>query len=407
MKLKHSPFTEVFLKEAQTEYGKVGLYWGSMILLTSCYTVTQDRFLFMKFGYSNSGKTISDRVSLFFGEKLKPLTISSRITPAGLGKLYKGSRKDAEKLVEWDRFYNSNLILVEDLSKATTKYLRLTTVGFLAGLTRETKLDDITFEGGGFNIPITKEPKKCMVSGTPAHWDELSSSDIFLEHVDRRSLQVMFLLTDTEWNERKAHALKHGKEQDDSIIGKWRGMLRKAIVSSNITIPKGPFTVNKSSGNHRTIVFNQMMKVKPYPENVAEMIDSLAKGHAMMNGRTVILDEDYEILHKLFSRALYISDMKKKEFLIVEEVLRNKGPHGIKLEDLIYLLRIRSKKEDIPEAEMVRKTVHKHVECSKYLMFRKVMGTGVKTSPHTYVDVSPTLAGIFSQWEKEIMEIIT
>jgi len=407
MKLKNSQFTESFLKESYMEYGDVGLYWGSMILLTGCFTVTPDRFLFMKFGYSNCGKTVSDKVSLFWAEHLHPISISSRITPAGLGKLYKLSKSDEERQAEWKKFYNSGLLLVEDLSKATTKYLRLTTVSFLAGLTRDAKFDDVTFEGAGFNVPITKEPKKIMVSGTPAHWEELSSSDIFLEHVDRRSLQVMFLLTDKEWAERKKRALDEGKENDDSIISKWRRMISSCYAKNGINIPKTTIKLNRKTVNGRANVFNQMMKVKAYPENVAEMIDALAKGHAMINGRDYVVSEDYEIIDKIFSRALYISDMKKKEFLIVEEVLRNKGPHGVPEKDLVYLLRMRSKREDIPEFEMVRKTIHKHIGVSKYLTFNKVSGSGVATCPQTYIDISPTLDGIFKQWEKEIMEIIT
>jgi len=406
MKLNNSPFTETFLKESYQEYGDVGLYWGTMILLTGCFTAIPDRFLFMKFGYSNAGKTVSDRVSLFWAEHLHPLTISSRITPAGIGKLYKLSKSDEERMIEWKRFYNSGLLVVEDLSKASTKYLRLTTVSFLAGLTRESKFDDVTFEGAGFNVPISKEPKKVMVSGTPAHWEELSSSDIFLEHVDRRSLQVMFLLTDKEWAERKKRALDLGKEADDSIINRWKHMITKAYASTNTVIPKTEIILNMKSVNYRADVFNHMMKIKAYPENVAEMIDALAKGHAMINGRDHVLTEDYEVIHKIFSRALYVSDMKKKEFLIVEEVLRNKGSHGVKESDLVYLLRMRSKNENIPEFEMVRKTIHKHIGCSKYLMFKRVSGTGVATCPVTYIDISPTLDGIFKQWAKEIMEIV-
>ena len=36
------------------------------------------------------------------------------------------------------------------------------------------------------------------------------------------------------------------------------------------------------------------------------IIDSLAKGHAMLNGRNYTTEEDYQVIDKIFGRFLYI-----------------------------------------------------------------------------------------------------
>ena len=415
MRLDNSPFSENFLQKAYGRFNEAGSFWGSLILLTGCYTITNDRFLFMKFGFSGSGKTISDKVALFWAQRFNPITISSRITPAGLAKLFRKSKNDSDFLEQFAKFYNTNLILLEDLSKGTTKYLRTTTISFLAGLTKSSTMDDLTSEGGGLDIKLSELPKKCMLSGTPSQYEELTSTDIFTEHVDRRSITITSLLNDIEWDLRKQLAFKVTAMADDNLIEYWKNIISTSYSDAKISFCEdNDKTIQMRDALYRKIVFEKLMKIKGFPENVMFMVDSLAKGHALLNGRRKIMEEDYEILDKLFSRFLYLSDMKKKEFLVVEEVLRNRGSTGVNIDDLVYLLRMRSKSENIPEAEVVRKTIQKYVDCSKYLTTYSIpdeLSTPVFDSSsfrkiRKFVDISDHLKSIFNSWNVEMKEIL-
>jgi len=415
MKLSNSPFTREFLARSYANFNQTGLFWGSLELLTGCYTITNDRFLFMKFGFSGSGKTISDKIAMFWAERLNPIVVSSRITPAGLAKLYRKAKSDQEFVEQFAKFYDTKLILLEDLSKGTTKYLRTTTISFLAGLTKNNSLDDLTSEGGGLDIKLSELPKKCMLSGTPSQYEELTASDIFTEHVDRRSITITSLLNDDEWNLRKQLAFNGVTFTDEELIEYWKNIIRESYDAAHCSFAPDEKVATCNSSLYRKIVFEKLIRVKGFPENLMFMIDSLAKGHALINGRRRILEEDYEVLDKIFSRFLYLSDMKKKEYLIVEEVLRNRGAYGVNIDDLVYLLRIRSKRENIPEAEEVRKTIEKYIECSKYLSSGSVVPALAQPNIHTsgnpaksriFVDISDYLKNIFNTWNAEIKEII-
>ena len=179
MKLERSPFTRKFLRRAQERYQDVGLFWAALTIFSACFVVTKSKWLIMKFGSSGSGKTISDRVAIeTFGDQHKPLTISGRLTPAGMAKVMKRAETDEKKKEELERFREAGLIFVEDLSRCTTHYLKLTALQFLAGLTKNTGLDDLTSEGGTFGGNLGDEPKKCMIAGTPS--DVRSSRPVFL-----------------------------------------------------------------------------------------------------------------------------------------------------------------------------------------------------------------------------------
>lgn len=404
MKLTNSQFTKEFLRLAWNHYGTLGLFWGNLVLLTSCYVIAPEKFLLMKWGYSGSGKTISDKVALFFlqpkeggvrpaeGEDEIPyLIISSRLTPAGLGKLFKEHRLEARN------FLNANLIMYEDLSRATTRYLQKTTIGFLASLTESKKLDDITSQGAGLGVRISKKKKKCMLSGTPSQLDYLTGQDIYTEYIDRRSLSVFVLLNDAEWRERIRRA-KAGyfKREDENIVKEWENMICEAYRNSGIK--KGLAAPNKLidlKSPYRKTVYKRMLRFKKFPENLMIMIDAIAKGHAMLNGRNCTINEDYEVIDKLFSRFIYLGNVRKKEFLIMEEILRNRSGKGIRLEDLAKILRVRSYRTDLPDAKMVIKTIRNYVQISKNLEIK-----------NGYIDISMYLKILIKEWEKQVKEVI-
>lgn len=417
MKVKHSPFTKEFLRLAHKEYGILGLFWGSLILLTSCYVVSPEKYLFMKWGNSGSGKTISDKVALFFLEKengngipvndeIPYLIISSRLTPAGLAKLLKKESISARE------FIKAKLILYEDLSKATTSYLQKTTIGFLASLTESRTIDDITSDGGGLRIKLSEKEKKCMLSGTPSQLDFLSSQDIFTEYIERRSLSVFVFLTEKEWEKRIKKAEKgEFKKSNEEIINSWKQIICEAFRKSGVQkVEIVPNKLIDYSSKSRKVVFRKLLKIKRFPENLMMMIDSLAKGHAMLNGRNCTIDEDYKIIDKLFSRFLYITSMKKKEFFLVEEVLRRGEGKGLKLKDLERTLRLKRKGEYLGTEKMVIKTIRNYAKISPYLEIKiKHKARKIFTNlvlKEAFLDISPLLRKLLDDWEKEIKELI-
>jgi hypothetical protein len=378
MKLKHSPFTKEFLKISHAKYGNLGLFWGPLILLTSCYVVSPEKFLMMKWGYSGVGKTISDKVSLFFLEQsagAKPasgdeevpyLILSARLTPAGLGKMLKNEKMSAHQ------FRKANLILYEDLSKATTSYLQKTAVTFLAALTESKTLDDITSDGAGLQLPMSDNKKKCMLSGTPSQYDFISSQDVFTEYIDRRSISIFLLMSSDEWTERISRA-KTGtfSRDDDKIIEDWKRMMADAFLNSGVQPSNGcPDIHIDLNSQTRKDVYDEMLKIKRFPENLMLMIDSLAKGHAMLNGRNCTCDEDYQVLQKIFSRYLFIGSVRKKEFLLIEEIMRNNG--RVSLKYLVHILQGRAQGNFLPEVVSVEKTIKKYAELSPFIEYKVI-----------------------------------
>jgi len=401
MKLQDSQFTKEFLKLSWKHYGILGFFWGNLILLTSCYVVSPEKFLLMKWGYSGSGKTISDKVALYYLEPPKErfatgeddipyLVISSRLTPAGLGKLFK------EQKLQASNFARANLILYEDLSKATTAYLQKTAVAFLAALTESRTLDDITSDGVGLGIEISKKKKKCMLSGTPSQLEFLTSQDVFTEYVDRRSLSLFVLLSPLEWKERiRRSKVGYFQRDDDQIIREWQQIIcesyRNSGVQKVMSVPDKLLAYNSQS---RLRVYTKMLQFKRFPENLMLMIDAIAKGHAILNGRNYTIDEDYEVIDKLFGRFLYLGYVRKKEFLIIEEILRSDSG-TLKISELANILRLRARSENLPDARMVERTIRNYVDISRYLIIENGM---IKISPH--------LQSLIKDWEKQVREVI-
>ena len=397
MKVAYSPLTKKFLREAYDRYREIGLFWGSQVLLTSCYVATDQRWLFMKFGSSGAGKTISDQIALeAFGERLRPLKISGRLTPAGVVKMMKKAEKSRRAREDLRRFQEARLIFVEDLSRCTTHYLKLTSIQFLAGLTQNTSLDDLTSEGGTLGEKLGDEPKKAMVAGTPSDWEEIASTSLYEEFIDRRSLTCIALMRPEEWRQRELRARNTLKSKADwLIIKEWIDMIRQADVTPYF----GPMRIRKV-GSARDSLYGKLREFKKYPENLLMMIDSLAEGHARINGRDIVLPEDYEVLDKLFSRFLRIADMKKKELYIVEEIVRS-GTGSLSIQALTYLLRARARRRGIPELKVVQKTVYNYVSMSKYLTKNRAS----RNNP-SLVSLSPYLQTIFKEWRREIGELI-
>ena len=397
MKVLYSPLTKKFLKEAYDRYGEIGLFWGSQVLLTSSYIATDHKWLFMKFGSSGAGKTISDLIALeAFGKRLKPLKISGRLTPAGVVKMMKKAEKSKRAREDLRKFKEARLIFVEDLSRCTTHYLKLTSIQFLAGLTRNTSLDDLTSEGGTLGEKLGEEPKKAMVAGTPSDWEEIASTSLYEEFIDRRSLTCIALMRPEEWRQREQRAISSSSSKPDwLIIREWVDMIREADVNPYF----GPMRMRKI-GPARDSLYKKLKAFKKYPENLLMMIDSLAEGHARINGRDIVLPEDYEVLDKIFSRFLQLADMKKKELYIVEEIVRS--DYGtLSIQALTYLLRVRARRKGIPELKMVQRTVYNYVSMSKYLTKNRAS----KNNP-AFVSLSPYLQNIFKEWRKEIGELI-
>lgn len=403
MKLKNSDFTKEFLRLSWKHYGTLGLFWGSLIILTSCYVCSPEKFLLMKWGYSGSGKTISDKVSLFFlkpeekelpaeGEDEIPyLIISSRLTPAGLGKLLKARGLEARN------FIKANLILYEDLSKATTRYLQKTAVATLAALTENKTLDDITSEGCGLGVKISERHKKCMLSGTPSQLEYLTSQDIYTEYIDRRSLSVFVLLSSEEWNERIRRA-KYGffKRTNEEIIKEWENMICEAYRNCGVhKLLSAPDKFIDIKSPYREIIYNKMLKFKKFPENLMTMIDSLAKGHAILNGRNCTINEDYEVIDKLFGRFIYLGYVRKKEFLIIEEIMRCGTGFGVPIKDLALILRVRSEGKNLPDANLIEETIRNYAGISKYITINK-----------GWVNLSSDLILLIKEWEKQIKGVI-
>jgi len=397
VKQTNSPFTVKFLKEAKIKYKETGLFWGTLTLFSSCFIVTNDKWLIMKFGSSGAGKTISDRVALeAFGERHKPLTISGRLTPAGMAKVMRRAEENPKAKEDLEAFRRAKLIFVEDLSRCTTHYLKLTALQFLAGLTKTTELDDLTSDGGTFGGDLGPEPKKCMVAGTPSDWEEIASTSLYNEFIDRRSLTGIALMSPKEWTIREGIAKASTEHKDDwQIILGWKDMIR----SLDITPYYGPMK-DGITGPHRLKMYEKLAGFKRFPENVFGMIDSLAEGHARINGRDQILPEDYEVIDKLFSRFLVIADMKKKELFIVEELVRSQG--ALTLEELSYRLRKRARTEDLPDLFIVRKTISNYANASKYLM----KTTACRNKPALII-LSPALRDLFKQWDMEVARLIS
>lgn len=414
MKLMHSNFTKEFLKISYQKYGDLGLFWGPLILLTSCYVVAPEKFLLMKWGYSGVGKTISDKVSLFFleqsagarpanaeDEEVPYLILSARLTPAGLGKLLKKERLSAHI------FRKANLILYEDLSKATTSYLQKTAVTFLAALTESKTLDDITSDGAGLHLPISDKKKKCMLSGTPSQYDFISSQDVFTEYIDRRSISIFLLMSSDEWTDRVNRARSGTFSRDDEkIIEEWKNILSEAFLKSGIqpSIACPDLHIDLKS-QARQEVYDELLTVKRFPENLMLMIDSLAKGHAMLNGRNCTCNEDYEVLGKLFSRFLYIGSVRKKEFLLIEEIMRNKGKVSVKY--LVHILQGRAQGTYLPETISVERTIRKYAELSPFIEYKVV------DEPYNnlmrkvaYLELTPSLKKIIENSIQETKEVI-
>lgn len=397
MKPLFSPFTVTFLKKAYEEYRETGLFWGSLTLLSSCFLLTKDKFLLMKFGSSGAGKTISDKIAIeAFGQHLMPLTVSGRLTPAGMAKLMKKAENNLDARKDLEEFRRAKLIFVEDLSRCTTHYLKLTSLQFLAGLTKTTDLDDLTSEGGTFKGNLGDEPKKCMVAGTPSDWEEISSSSIYNEFIDRRSLTAIVLMSPKEWQVREDLAKQCLMRRDDwQIILHWLNLIR----SVDVTPYLGPMK-EIQVGKHRELLYNELFTFKKYPENLFAMIDSLAEGHARLNGRDTVLQEDYEVIDKLFSRFFLLADMKKKELFLTEELVRS---HGIlTLNELVYRLRRRARHEDLPELNVVEKTILNYASSSKYITkFNKG-----HRNQQVFIILSDYLREIFKTWDKEVQEMI-
>jgi hypothetical protein len=397
MKLERSPFTRKFLQKAQERYQDVGLFWATLTIFSACFVITKSKWLIMKFGSSGSGKTISDRVAIeAFGDQHKPLTISGRLTPAGMAKVMRRAEIDEKKREELERFKEAGLIFVEDLSRCTTHYLKLTALQFLAGLTKNTSLDDLTSEGGTFGGNLGDEPKKCMIAGTPSDWEEISSTSLYNEFIDRRSLTGIALMSPKEWEVRENLAqLSREHKEDWQIILQWKDLIRGVDVTPYL----GPMK-EQIEGPSRQILYKKLSVFKRFPENVFGMIDSLAEGHARLNGRDVTIPEDFEAIDKLFTRFLVIADMKKKELFIVEELIRTKIGQ-MSMDELTYRMRKRSKSEDIPDLFVVRKTIYNYVTSSKYLEKNRAF----KNNP-AIVSLSKQLKDLLDLWDKDVKEIL-
>jgi len=396
MKLNKSPFTVKFFKQAYDTYREPGLFWATLTLFSSCFVVTNDKWLLMKFGSSGVGKTISDRVAIeCFGSRLNPLVISGRLTPAGMAKVMKKAEKSPEAKNNLERFRQAKLIFVEDLSRCTTHYLKLASLQFLAGLTKTTSLDDLTSEGGTFGGDLGPEPKKSMVAGTPSDWEEIASTSLYNEFIDRRSLTGISLMSPREWQAREQLAKQQKLLKEDwQIILSWKDMIRSVDVQTYY----GPMKLPEH-GSHRLLLYEKLSAFKRFPENVLLMIDSLAEGHARLNSRDQVIPEDYEVINKLFSRLLTIADMKKKELFIVEELVRSHGM--LALEELCYRLRKRARNEDLPDLMIVEKTISNYANASKYLNKTRAC----KNKP-AYILLSQALRDLFNNWDKEVKEML-
>lgn len=407
MKVKHSKFTYYFLKLAYERYGELGLFWGPLILLTCCYVVSPEKYLLMKWSYSGQGKTISDKVALFFLENGKDevpyLILSARLTPAGISKLLKKEKISVEE------FKKAKLILFEDLSKASTPYLQKTAVAFLASLTESKTLDDVTYDGAGFGLVISNEKKKAMLSGTPAQFEFLSSQDIYTEYIDRRSLSLFLLMSPEEWNYRKERAKKEPFEKDqERIIEEWKRLIVEAYKLAGIEkLQTPPDRFIQYDSPTRQAIFEKMLTFKRYPENLMMMIDSLAKGHAMLNGRNCTIEEDYQVIDKIFGRFLYIGSVRKKEFLIMEELSFHGGTMPI--DTLVKILEERSRRENLREAKLVRNTIQNYCQYSKFLEYTvvpaKIKG-GHGAQEIAIVSLTKELKLLLENSRKELRELI-
>jgi hypothetical protein len=155
----------------------------------------------------------------------------------------------------------------------------------------------------------------------------------------------------------------------------------------------------------RQEVYDELLKVKRFPENLMLMIDALAKGHAMLNGRNCTCNEDYEVLGKLFSRFLYVGTVRKKEFLLMEEIMRNKGKVSVKY--LVHILQGRAQGNYLPETMSVEKTIKKYAELSPFIEYKVV------EEPYNnlmrkvaYLELTPTLKKIIENSIQETKEVI-
>jgi len=386
------PLTNSVLEGGRRLYGETGLFWGSLILLTSSFVASKKPWLFMKFGYSGTGKTVSDKVAVeSFGQVYNPLCISGRITPAGMAKLLRKSYISDREFDFLEEFRSSRLLFIEDLSRTTTNYLKLTTLQFLAGLTRNTSLDDLTSEGGTLGEELGEGPKKVLLSGTPSDWDEISSTSIFEEFIDRRSLTAIALMSHEEWKERESTALTLTRQrEEEEVVGIWKDIISQADVSPFF----GPLKRRTVPVKVRNSLYEDLKTFKRYPENLLFMLDSLAEGHARINGRCEVKPIDYYVLKEIFRRFLILGDMRKKELFLLEEVVRSDTGY-VSIKDLAYRIRMRSPSIKLPSMKVCTEVIRSYTSTSKYLTS---MGRD-KIVPSDY------LKGIFTSWKAGVRKI--
>jgi hypothetical protein len=200
-----------------------------------------------------------------------------------------------------------------------------------------------------------------------------------------------------EWKARETIAMTStNRKLDYQIILEWKDLIN----SLDITPYLGPMR-NRTFGPHRIGLYKKLSEFKRFPENVLSMIDSLAEGHARLNRRNSVLPEDYEAIDKLFSRFLVLADMKKKELYIAEEIIRSEQCI-LTEEGLIYKLRRRSKKEDLPEFSEIKKTIYNYATSSKYICKDIRACRGKQPG----IVLSSYLKDIFTKWNEEIKELV-
>jgi len=406
MKLVNSPVTLSFLKKSREVYGDLGLYWGGVILLTTCFTSVPDSYLLMKFAYSGSGKTISDKVAIEIAEKFglqSVYNIKRGITPAGMAKWVKNASKNEKQEQEIIKFSEASMIFLEDLSKAT-RYIQVTSVETLAGLTKDTNMDDLSANvGGGMSGLKFGNPKKVLISGTPSHWSTISTEEMFTEYIDRRSLVVVPMMSVEEFQLREQLANQRVPQTDDSIVKQWIQLFVDSGLQSMEKIDKLQ-TITDSPA--RKAVFDTLRPYKHFPEDLFKMIDSLANGHKVLNGRKDIMEEDYQVVEKLFLRFMIPSRMKKKELFLVEEVIRSYGQNGMQASELIKVVQGKSRFEDIPWEHIVERTLKGYAKFSDFLVWKNTAKNTQWGNAHTYIDISDYLKGLFLSWKQEIEEAI-
>jgi hypothetical protein len=214
-------------------------------------------------------------------------------------------------------------------------------------------------------------------------------------------------MSSEEWNERINRARTGTfSRDDDKIIEEWKRLLCDAFVNSGIQPESAcPDVHIDMTSQARQEVYNEMLKIKRFPENLMLMIDTLAKGHAMLNGRNCTINEDYEVLQKLFSRYLFIGSVRKKEFLLIEEIMRNNGRVSMKY--LVHILQGRSQGNSLPEVISVEKTIKKYAELSPFIEYKLIDEPyGNLRRQVAYLELTDTLKKIISECMRETKEAI-